>query len=59
MPDEMLKIRLRYTKGSQIFSQCDPEATDKDLFEVAHAVASLKSEEALEYIKITEARLVG
>ncbi len=61
MPDqgEVVKVRLSYEKGSQTLNQCNPTAADEDLFEVADAIASLRDYETVEFVKITEARLLG
>ncbi len=56
---EIVKIRLDFKKGSQTLNQCDPKAADEKLYEVADAIASLRKEEDVKFVKVTEGRLLG
>lgn len=56
---EVVKIRLEFKKGSQTLNQCDPKTADEKLYEVAEAVAGLRKEEDVRFVKITEGRLLG
>ena len=54
-----VKLRLKYDKGSQTLSQCNPDAEDSALYEAAVAITDLRKDENVEIVKITEADLVG
>lgn len=56
--EERLKFRLKYDKGSQTFSQCDPAVEDEKLYEVARAISELRKDEAVEITKIIEVELI-
>lgn len=53
-----LRFRLKYEKGSQTFSNCNPLKDDETLYDVAQAIGSLRKEEAVEITKIMETDLV-
>lgn len=56
--EQKLKLRLKYDKGSQTFSQCDAQADDNSLYEVAMAIYSLRKDEDIEITKVVETELV-
>ena len=55
----IVKLRIKYEKGSQTFRQCDPTVSNATLLEVGQAIASLRADnpEEVEYLKITETDL--
>lgn len=57
--EQRLKLRIKYDKGSQTFSQCEPAADDNALYEVAMTISNLRKDENVEITKIMEADLVG
>jgi len=54
-----VKLRLNYEKGSQTFSQINEAAEDSNLYEAARAIASIRKDEEVEFIKIVESDLLG
>lgn len=56
--DPRVKFRLKYDKGSQTFSQCNPLAEDEKLYTVATTLAGLRKDEEIEITKITQADLI-
>lgn len=55
---EVIKVRIKYEKGSQTLNQCDPLASDANLFAAAQAISSLTSHKVLDFTKIAESELL-
>ncbi len=55
---EKLKFRLKYDKGSQTFSGCNPVTDDETLYHVAQTIISLRKDETVEITKIIESDLI-
>ena len=53
-----IKLSLKFTKGSQTLSHCNPAATNDQLHTLGKAVASLNAESLDTMMKVEETKLL-